>query len=97
MRYEILLSPQAIADVKALAARARVEVRHAIELHLRHELNKLSRSRVKRLRGLSRPQFRLRVGDIRVFYDVSPSRVHVLTVVTKEQAELWLAQHGVPQ
>ena len=39
--------------------------------HLRHDPRKVSRSRIKRLRGVRRPQFRLRVGEIRVFYDVS--------------------------
>jgi len=36
-----------------------------------HEPTKASKTRIKRLRGLSRPQYRLRVGDdVRVFYDV---------------------------
>jgi hypothetical protein len=45
-------------------------VKKALELHLKHKPTRVSRSRIKRLRGLSRPQYRLRVGDIRVFYDV---------------------------
>lgn len=96
MQYEIILSPQAIADSKMLPATVRVELRERLELHLRHEPMKTSRSRIKRLRGLARPQFRLRVGEIRVFYDVTSTEVHVLTIVTKEQAEHWLQQHGVP-
>jgi len=52
---------------RALPAHVRAEVRDAIEVHLRHEPTKVSKSRIKRLRGLSQPQFRLRVGDIRVF------------------------------
>src|SRR5439155_1779326 len=40
----------------------------------------------KRLRGLSRPQYRLRVGDdIRVFYDVVENTVQVLAVVPNRQ------------
>ena len=34
-------------------------MRQALEKHLRHEPEKLSKSRIKRLRGLSRPRYRL--------------------------------------
>ena len=42
----------------------------AIETHLRYEPEKVSKSRIKRLEGLEWPQYRLRIGDIRAFYDV---------------------------
>jgi mRNA interferase RelE/StbE len=71
-------------------------VRDAIEMYLRNEPTKVSKSRIKRLRGLSRPQYRLRVGDIRVFYDVADREVAVLAIITKAQAESWLAQEGIP-
>lgn len=64
-------------------------------LHLRHEPRKVSKSRIKRLRGLERPQYRLRVGEIRVFYDVSEKVVEVLAIVSKQQAQDWLAKEGV--
>jgi mRNA interferase RelE/StbE len=67
------------------------------ENHLRHEPRKTSRSRIKRLRGVSRPQFRLRVGEVRVFYDVSDEAVEVLAVVEKSEAISWLAQFGKPE
>lgn len=94
MRYEIILSPQAVADLRKLPARRRTEVREQIEVHLRHEPSRTSRSRIKKLRGLSRPQYRLRVGDIRVFYDVAGDEVQILTIVTKEQALRWLQNAG---
>ncbi|TAK72760.1 MAG: type II toxin-antitoxin system RelE/ParE family toxin, partial [Betaproteobacteria bacterium] len=61
---------------------------------LRHEPTKTSRSRIKHLRGVARPQYRLRVEEVRVFYDVSSSTVEVLAIVTKPEAESWLAQFG---
>jgi mRNA-degrading endonuclease RelE of RelBE toxin-antitoxin system len=61
---------------------------------LRHEPTKISKSRIKRLRGLSRPQYRLRVGEIRVFYDVGPGEVQILAIVTKTAA--WLQKEGKP-
>jgi mRNA interferase RelE/StbE len=94
MRFEILLAPEAIEDLRRLDSDVRSGVRDAIELHLRHEPTKLSRSRIKRLRGLARPQFRLRVGEVRVFYDVAGAQVEVLAVVEKSRAAEWLAELG---
>jgi mRNA-degrading endonuclease RelE of RelBE toxin-antitoxin system len=85
-----MLSPEAAADMKRLNAHVRAEVRDAIEKHLRYEPTKTSRSRIKRLKGVSYPQYRLRVGDIRVFYDVSGDTVEVLTLIPKSDASAWL-------
>ena len=94
MRFAIVLAPEAVEDLKRLRANVRTEVRTAIETHLRHEPRKASRSRIKRLRGVSRPQFELRVGEHRVFYDVSEWTVEILAIVAKPEAESWLAQFG---
>ena len=96
MRYEIELAPQAIQDLKRLDANRRAQVRAAIETHLRHEPTKTSRSRIKRLRGLAKPQYRLRVADARVFYDVDERTVSVLAIVAKADAPAWLAKAGEP-
>ena len=62
-----------------------------------HEPAKVSESRIKRLRGLSHPQYRLRVEDVRVFYDVTESNVEVLAIVLKSEAEAWLSKAGEPE
>ena len=92
MRFAIILAPEAVEDLKRLASGVRATVRDALETHLRHEPGKTSRSRIKRLRGLHRPQYRLRVGEVRVFYDVSGAAVEVLAIVPKSEAESWLAR-----
>lgn len=97
MRYEIVLAPAAAQALKNLKADPRARVRDALETHLRHEPTKVSKSRIKRLRGLSRPRFRLRVDDIRVFYDVTDQAVEILAIVSKAEAEGWLAQEGVAE
>jgi mRNA-degrading endonuclease RelE of RelBE toxin-antitoxin system len=94
MRYEILLAPQAVEDLKRLRARIRSEVREALESHLRHQPQKQSRSRIKRLRGITRPQYRLRVGEVRVFYDVSEASVEVLAILEKKEVSEWLERSG---
>ena len=96
MRYEIVLAPDAVRALAELPAFHRAEVRDALERHLRHEPTLVSRSRIKRLRGVSRPQYRLRVGEVRVFYDVTDEAVEVLAVVSKAQAARWLAERGAP-
>ena len=79
-----------------MSAYRRAEIRDALEMHLRHEPTRVSKTSIKRLRGVSRPQFRLRVGEARVFYDVSGKTVEVLAIVTKAEAERWLSEHGDP-
>jgi mRNA-degrading endonuclease RelE of RelBE toxin-antitoxin system len=97
MRREIILAPEAKEDFKALTANHRAAVRDAMERYLRHEPTKTSRSRIKRLRGMRRPQYRLRVQEVRVFYDVTDEAVEVLAIVAKSQAAVWLERHGEPE
>jgi mRNA-degrading endonuclease RelE of RelBE toxin-antitoxin system len=96
MKYEIVLSPEAIDDLRGLKANVRATVQAAIETHLRHQPTKTSRSRIKRLRGLSRPEYRLRVEDVRVYYDVTEKTVEILGIVSKAEADHWLEQAGEP-
>ena len=97
MPVEIDLAPEAVEDLKRLTANVRATVRIALETHLRHEPEKTSRSRIKRLRGLRRPQYCLRVDEVRVFYDVAGATVEVLAIVAKSEAESWLAQFENPE
>lgn len=94
MRYQIVLSPEAIKDLRNLKANVRASVRKTIEKRLRHEPTKTSKTRIKRLRELSRPQYRLRVADIRVFYDVIEDKVEILAIVPKSEADAWLKSVG---
>ena len=94
MRYRILLAPEAIRDLKAMPARDQKRTRDAIEKHLRYQPMQTSKSRIKRLRGLAKPQYRLRADDIRIFYDVAGAEVRVLAIVYKPEAEIWLAKKG---
>ena len=94
MAFEIVLAPQAAAALKALDVPVRTGVKEAIQRHLTHEPTRLSKSRIKRLRGLSQPQYRLRVDDIRVFYDVTETQVQILAIVTKADAQAWLDEEG---
>ena len=96
MRFEIVLAPEAVEDLRRFKANERSAIKEALETHWRHEPTKTSRGRIKRLRGLARPQYRLRVEEVRVFYDVSGSTIEVLAIVAKSEAQSWLAQFGSP-
>jgi mRNA-degrading endonuclease RelE of RelBE toxin-antitoxin system len=97
MAYRILLAPEAVEDLRRLKVNLRTVVQAAMRTHLTHEPTKLSKSRIKRLRGLARPQYRLRVDEVRVFYDIVGRTVEVLAIVAKSEAEAWLAQFGSPE
>lgn len=94
MRYEIIFAPEAIEDLKQLSARNRATIRDEVERFLRFQPDQLSQSRIKRLQGLRRPQYRLRVGDIRVFYDIEAGAVEILAIVEKAYAGAWLEEKG---
>jgi len=92
--YRIVLTENAREDFDALDARGRATVRDAMRVHLTRELTKQSKSRIKRLRDLRHPQFRLRVEDIRVFYDVTDEDVVIIAIMSKEKTMQWLEEHG---
>ena len=95
MAYDVILAPAAVEQFKALKANVRAAVRAAMDRHLGQQPTQLSKSRIKRLRGLTQPQYRLRVEDIRVFYDVGVDTVDILAIVSKAQADAWLKEKGV--
>ena len=96
MAFDIVLAPEAVEDLRRLPANVRSVVRDALETHLRDRPTKVNRSRLKRLRGLRRPEYRLRVGEVRVFYDVNGTTVEILAIVAKSEAEEWLKRFGDP-
>ena len=89
--YASFLKRSAIADLDALRKYDATQIANAMERHLQHDPTKESKSRIKRLRGISNPDFRLRVGDSRVFYvfDKDAHRVDVLRVMHKNQTLLY--------
>jgi hypothetical protein len=61
-----------------------------------HQQEQTSKSRIERLRGLSQSQYRLRVGEVGVYCDVTENTVGILAAVTKAEAQAWLGEHGTP-
>jgi mRNA interferase RelE/StbE len=97
MKYQIVIAESAVEEFKKLNAKWRSSLKAAMRTHLQTAPKEVSKSRIKRLRGLRQPQFRLRVDRMRVFYDVNDEkgRVDVLGFAMKPEAEKWLHKHGV--
>ena len=85
--FRIILKRSAIADLDALRKYDATRIADAMERHLLHDPTKESKTRIKRLRGIRNPDYRLRVGDYRVFYvvDEDARQVDVLRVMHKDQ------------
>ena len=88
-RHKITLKPVAVCDIDRLRKYDATRVLDGIEKHLTHEPTKESKSRIKRLRGITNPDYRLRIGVYRVFYtvDLSDRQVDVLRVMHKHETE----------
>ena len=83
--FRIVFRPGAAGQIRRLRRVDAVAVLDAIETHLQYEPERLSRSRVKRLRGTQGATYRLRVGEYRVFYDVVEDQVIVAAVLHKQE------------
>jgi mRNA interferase RelE/StbE len=94
MKHEIILAPEAVQDLKLLDVYQKTKIKELIEVHLRDAPTKTSKSRIKRLRGLRHPQYRLRIDEFRVFYDVEEDRVEILAILLKSKATEWLKKVG---
>jgi len=99
MSYLVVVARSAQEQFRRLDARWRSTLKAAMREHLETDPVRESKSRIKRLRGLRQPQYRLRVDEMRVFYDVDEGqrRVEVLGFVKKPQTLPWLQEHGVPE
>ncbi len=96
MRYDIHWAHTAREDLERLRGFEPAGIVDAVDQHLQHQPTRVSKSRIKRLRGLASPQYRLRLGEIRVFYDVEGNDVYVLAVIPKSESAAWLDDYGEP-
>src|SRR6186997_1378479 len=86
MPYRIRLSPEAIEALERLRPFDHSAVMDQIGRVLSTNPTLESKARIKRLREPGPTQYRLRVGDFRVFYDVEEDRVEIVRIMTKGAA-----------
>jgi len=89
--YTIILKRSAIADLDALRKYDATQIANAMERHLQHDPTKESKSRIKRLRGISNPDYRLRIEDY--LLQKSPRFRKMLDKVKRERASISLAEY----
>jgi hypothetical protein len=83
-----------VDDLKRLTAFERAKVRDAMEIHLRHQPTGVNKSRIKRLRESTHPQYRLWVDDLRIFDDIEGNEVQAPAIVETSDADEWLREVG---
>lgn len=80
MNYDIVFKPRALKDLKSLPKQIRERIIEKIEA-LRDDLT----GDVKKLTDFT-PEYRLRMGDYRVLFEVKETRVIVYRVVNRKDA-----------
>jgi mRNA-degrading endonuclease RelE of RelBE toxin-antitoxin system len=86
MPYEVRYSNEAVEQLKKLRAFDQVAILDQMEQVLSINPTLESRSRVKRLREPTPTQYRPRVGEFRIFYDVDQETVLVVQILTKQDS-----------
>jgi mRNA interferase RelE/StbE len=83
--YEIRYASEAVADLRGMRTFDQRNVLTGIELHLLHQPKIVSKSRIRLMLQPFWSQYRLRVGDFRIYYDVNDDErvVNVLRVLVK--------------
>jgi mRNA-degrading endonuclease RelE of RelBE toxin-antitoxin system len=83
--YEIRYACEAVQDIRGLRKFDQRKVLDGIEIYLSHQPKFLSRSRIKAMSQPFWSNYRLRVDDFRVYYDVNDEKriVNVLRVLMK--------------
>ncbi len=91
--YATDFTPEAADDLRAFRKFDQQQVFDAIGMQLAHEPGRETRNR-KRLRPNNLAEWELRVGDLRVFYDVDPQRLEVLIIAIGRKQGGKLYVHG---
>ena len=92
--YRIVFDQDALSDLAGFRAYDRRAIVDLIQKLLSVAPARVSKTRIKRLRGYESPQFRLRVGEFRVLYDVIGDEVLVLRVLLKSDVAEYLREMG---
>ena len=90
MPFQIRLSEEAREDLQRLRKVDSARIIRDLQRMLSVTPTVESKAVVKRLRQPAPTQYRLRVGDFRVFYNVGPNQVAVVRILSKEQAAAYL-------
>jgi mRNA-degrading endonuclease RelE of RelBE toxin-antitoxin system len=89
VKRAVLLSPDAVRQLKALSAADRRRLREGLEAHLaKSDATLESRNRFRLRRPSPLAEYELRIGDLRAFYRVVEPQVQVVLIGRKERDAL---------
>lgn len=94
MAYAVLYPDEAIEKLRNLRAFDRAAILDEIDHLLRVNPIQESKAKIKRLRQPAPTQYRLRVAEYRVFYDVLDQSVYVIQILGKADSTSYL--EGTP-
>lgn len=80
MRYDVQFKPRAVRDIERLPSRIQAQVLARIE-----EMSNDLKGDVKRLTNFT-PEFRLRVGDYRVLFEVEEKTIVIYRIRHRREA-----------
>ncbi len=92
MPFEVQYSEEAVEQLKELRAFDRSTILDQIEMVISVNPTLESKARIKLLRQPAPTQYRLRVGEFRVFYNVVSEGVQVIQILGKEEAVRFLEE-----
>jgi mRNA-degrading endonuclease RelE of RelBE toxin-antitoxin system len=94
MAFHIEITAEAENDLDRIRPFHREQILDEIEAQLRFTPMQVSRSRIKRLRLIDSPAFRLRVDEYRIYYDVDETTmiVVILRVLSKQDSQNYLQE-----
>jgi mRNA-degrading endonuclease RelE of RelBE toxin-antitoxin system len=87
MRYTVRYSRDALTALKRMRPYDRTAILDQIERMLTTNPGRESKARIKRLRQPAPTQYRMRVGEYRVLYDVDGPTVTIILILSKDEAE----------
>ncbi len=97
MAYEVRYSKESLEQLKKLRAHDRAEILDGIKRFLITNPTTTSKARIKSLRQPAPTEYRLRVRDFRVYYDVDQLTVYVVQILSKEDSISYLEDRGEQQ
>jgi mRNA interferase RelE/StbE len=94
MAYEVRYSKESLEQLKKIRAHNRAEIVDQIKQSLTTNPTTTGKSRIKRLRQPAPTEYRLRVGDFRVYYDVDQQSVYIVQILSKGDSISYLEDKG---
>jgi len=92
MPYEVRYSEEAVETLKTLRAFDRTTILDQIEQILMVNPMLESKAKIRALRQPAPTQYRFRVGEFRIFYDVKEEVVQIVKILSKEDSIRYLEQ-----